>query len=134
MDFEELTGNKENIGLFRGRGPIGELQSRKAHKVNPVEANKVIMLTSCKRIMTLVLAEGLEKQITMPQLGLLRVHTWKPIPARGADGSKPIHVAACTAAPGDGKLPRVLAVFVGHTLSLAGKKSIHTCDVGSVWE
>lgn len=130
--MEELTGNKEDIGLLRGGCPISELQSRETHKVNPVETNKVIMLTSCKRIMTLVLAEGLEKQITMPQLGLIRVHTRKPIVAGGVGSGKSIYVSTHTAAPCDGKFPRLLPVFVGHTLSFAGKKSVHICDVVSV--
>lgn len=122
----ELTGNKEDISLFRSGGPIGELQSRKTHKVNPVDADKIVVLTSCERIMFLVLAEGLEKQIAMPQLCLLRVHIRKPI-AAGADGGKSIYITARTATPGDSKFSRLLPVLVRHKFSLAGKKPTHIC-------
>lgn len=77
--------------------------------------------------MFFVLAEGLEKQITMPQLCLLRVHIRKPIAAGGADGGKFIYVTARTATPGDSKFPRLLPVLVGHKFSLAGKKPTHIC-------
>lgn len=83
------------------------------------------MLTSCERIMSLVFTKGLEKQITMPQLSPFRTHIRKPIAVGGADSGKSIYVAARAAAPGDRKFPRLLPVFVGHTLPLAGKKPAH---------
>lgn len=123
--FKKLTGNKKDISLFHGGGPICELQSRKTHNVKPVDVDKVVMLTSCERIMSLVFAEGLEKQIAMPQLCLFRVHIRNSIAVGGADSGKSIYVTARTATPGDGKFPRLLPVLVGHKFSLAGKKPTH---------